>query len=78
MSHATITWFGGKQFVGVDSTKHSVVVSAQDEATATGIKPPDLLLIDLVVCCALDGVVILRKKRLDLREFDIKIKGVAR
>jgi putative redox protein len=75
MSHATITWFGGKQFVGVDSTKHSVVVSAQDEANATGMKPPDLLLIALASCSAMDVVGILKKKRLDLREFEINIKG---
>jgi putative redox protein len=75
MAHAKVTWFGRKQFVGVDSTKHSVVVSAQDEANGTGMKPPELLLISLAACSAMDVVGILEKKRQDLRGLEINIKG---
>ena len=75
MSHAKITWFGGKQFVGVDSSKHSVVLSAQDEANGTGMKPSDLLLVALAGCSAVDVVGILQKKRQDLRGLEINIKG---
>ena len=75
MAQAKITWFGGKQFVGIDSTKHSVVVSAQDEANGTGMKPPELLLIALAACSAIDVVGILEKKRQDLRGLEINIRG---
>jgi putative redox protein len=75
MAHAKISWFGGKQFVGVDSSKHSVVMSAQDEANATGMKPSDLLLVALAGCTAVDVVGILQKKRQDLYGLEINIEG---
>ena len=75
MSHAKITWFGERQFVGVDSSKHSVVISSQDEANATGMKPSDLLLVSLAGCSAMDVIGILRKKRLDVQGFEINVKG---
>lgn len=75
MSHAKVTWFGGKQFVGVDSSKHAVVLSSQDEANGTGMKPSDLLLVALAGCSAVDIVGILEKKRQDVRGFEINIKG---
>ena len=73
--YAKITWFGGKQFAAVDSSKHSVVLSAQDEANKTGMKPSDLLLVALAGCSAVDVVGILQKKRLDVRGFEINIRG---
>ena len=75
MAHAKVTWFGGKQFVGVDSSKHAVVMSTQDEANATGMKPSDLLLVALAGCTAVDVVNILEKKRQDLQGLEINIKG---
>jgi putative redox protein len=75
MGYAKVTWFGGKQFVGVDSSKHSVVLSAQDEDNGTGMKPSDLLLVALASCSAVDVVGILQKKRQDLHGFEINIKG---
>jgi putative redox protein len=75
MGHAKVTWFGEKQFVGVDSSKHSVVLSAQDEANGTGMKPSDLLLVALAGCNAVDVVGILKKKRQDLRGLDINVTG---
>ncbi len=75
MADAKITWFGGKQFVGVDSSKHSVVVSTQDEENGIGVRPPDLFLISLATCSAIDVVNILQKKRQDLRGLEINVKG---
>jgi putative redox protein len=75
MAHAKVTWFGGKQFVGVDSSKHSVVMSTQDEANATGMKPSELLLVALAGCTAVDVVQILEKKRQDLSGLEINVKG---
>ena len=75
MAHAKVTWFGGKQFVGVDSSKHSVVMSTQDEANGTGMKPSEMLLVALAGCTAVDVVQILEKKRQDLRGLEINVKG---
>lgn len=43
MGNATVRWIGGKQFVGIDSTQHSVVLSTPDEGV--GMKPSELLLV---------------------------------
>jgi putative redox protein len=75
MAHATVTWFGGKQFVGVDSSKHAVIMSSQDEANGTGMKPSDLLLVALAGCTAVDVIGIMEKKRQNVRGFEIHIKG---
>ncbi len=63
MGKATVTWVQELQFVGTDSTKHSVVVSAPDEANGIGMKPSELLLISLGACTVYDIVNILTKKR---------------
>ncbi len=48
MGIAAVKWNGGKQFVGIDSTRHSVVLSTPDDGV--GIKPSELLLIALASC----------------------------
>ena len=39
MPSAVVKWLQNKQFVGIDSSKHSVVLSTQDEANAVGCRP---------------------------------------
>jgi putative redox protein len=69
MSSASVKWIGGKQFIGIDSTKHSVVLSTPDEGV--GMKPSELLLVALASCTAVDVVEILAKKRLTLESLEI-------
>jgi putative redox protein len=73
MSSATVKWIGGKQFVGIDSTQHSVVLSTADEGV--GMKPSELMLVALAACTAVDVVEILAKKRLDLTTLEIGVEG---
>ena len=73
MSSATVKWIGGKQFVGIDSTKHSVVLSTADEGV--GMKPSELLLVALASCTAVDVVGILDKKRLGLEKLEISAEA---
>lgn len=73
MSSATVKWIGGKQFVGIDSTKHSVVLSTADEGV--GMKPSELMLVALAACTAVDVVEILDKKHLDLTALEIGVQG---
>ncbi len=75
MDHAKVKWTGDMQFVGVDSSKHAVVMSSQDEDNGTGMKPSELLLVALAGCSAVDVVGILKKKRQDLRGLEINIQG---
>lgn len=73
MSSATVKWIGGKQFVGIDSTQHSVVLSTSDEGV--GMKPSELMLVALAACTAVDVVEILAKKRLELSALEIGVEG---
>jgi putative redox protein len=75
MDHAKVKWTGDMQFVGVDSSKHAVVMSSQDEDNGTGMKPSELLLVALAGCSAVDVVSILKKKRQDLRGLEINVQG---
>jgi putative redox protein len=73
MGSTTLKWMAGKQFVGIDSTQHSVVISTPNEGI--GIKPSDLLLLALASCTAVDVVEILSKKRMPLSHLEISTSG---
>jgi putative redox protein len=73
MGMVTVKWIEGKQFIGVDSTQHSVVLSTPDEGI--GIKPSELLLIAVASCTAVDVVEILTKKRMPLTFLEITSSG---
>jgi putative redox protein len=73
LAAATVRWVTGKQFVGIDSTHHSVVLSPAD--VGVGMKPSELLLVALGSCTAVDVVEILAKKRAILTSLEIQITG---
>lgn len=73
MGTTTVKLIKGKQFIGIDSTQHSVVLSTPDEGI--GVKPSDLLLIAVAACCAVDVVEILVKKRMPLTHMEISTSG---
>jgi putative redox protein len=73
MANATVRWISGKQFIGIDSTNHSVVLSTPDEGV--GMKPSELLLVALAACTAVDVVEILAKKRITLTALEIVASG---
>lgn len=70
-----LTWVQKKQFVGTDSSKHSIVISAQDSENGTGMSPSELLLLSLASCSAYDVVGILQKKRKHLSGLEVKVEG---
>ena len=70
-----VTWLQSLQFVGTDSSKHSVVLSGQSEADGVGMKPAELLLVSLAGCTAYDVVNILRKKRKKLLHVAVSAEG---
>jgi putative redox protein len=75
MSRTTVKWLQGKQFVGTDSSRHSIVLSTQDAENAVGAKPSDMLLVALGSCVAVDVVEILAKKRTPLTSLEITVDG---
>lgn len=72
---ALLQWVSKGQFVGTDSSKHSVVISSQDQENGVGMKPSDLLLVSMGGCSAIDVVKILHKKRQRLTGLEIEVMG---
>jgi putative redox protein len=72
---AIVRWVENRQFVGTDGTKHSIVMSSQEEDNATGMSPSQLLLVSLGGCTAYDVVNILEKKRQNLTGLEVKVTG---
>ena len=75
METAIVKWLQNKQFVGIDSSRHSVVLSSQDEGNSVGVKPSDMLLVALGACTAVDVVDILAKKRTPVSSLEIEVRG---
>lgn len=75
MAKAKVIWIENKQFVGIDSSNHSVVLSTQDEDNAVGVKPSDMLLVAVASCTAVDVVGILDKKRMPLSAMTIQVEA---
>jgi putative redox protein len=74
-STAQVRWLDKLEFVGTDNTKHSLVMSSQDEENATGLKPSNLLLLALGGCTAVDVVNIMRKKRQAMTGLEINVRA---
>lgn len=72
MGPVEVSWIGQKRFVGVDSTQHSVVLSAGDDI---GVKPPEAMLISLATCALYDVIDIHHKQRLELRSLVASVSG---
>jgi len=70
-----VKWVEKRQFVGTDSSKHTVVMSSQDEENGTGISPSQLLMVALGGCTAYDVVDILQKKRQRLTGLEVTVTG---
>jgi putative redox protein len=73
MDRANVKWIGGKRFVGIDSTKHSVVLSTSDEGV--GMKPNELMLVSLASCSSVDVVEIMEKKRMPLISLEVSVNA---
>ena len=69
MANAIVRRVTGKQFIGIDSTNHSVVLSTAAEGV--GVKPSEMLLVALASCTGVDVVEILEKKKINLISLEI-------
>ncbi len=68
-----VKWLEKLQFVGTDSSKHSVVMSSQEEENGVGMSPSQLILVGLGGCTGYDVVGILKKKRQELTGLEITV-----
>lgn len=77
MLTARVKWVDGLQFVGESGTGHAIVMDGDKEAGGnnTGMRPMELLLIGLGGCSGMDVASILQKKKQQVTNIDINIKG---
>jgi putative redox protein len=68
-----VKWLEERQFVGIDSTGHSVVLSSP--ADGVGMKPSELLLVALAGCTGYDVVDILSKQRQRLEGLTVEVSA---
>jgi putative redox protein len=73
MPRVKVRWVQGRQFVGTDSTGHSVILSG-DEHNG-GVKPSEMLLVALAACSGVDVVDILAKKRRPVQHLEVIVNG---
>lgn len=80
MDTATVRWVGKRLLVGSDEAGHSVVMDAKVEngGEGNGIRPVELVLHGFAGCTAMDVISILEKKRQDVRDFEVQIRGYQR
>lgn len=75
MAEVLVKWVEKRQFVGIDSTRHSVVISGTGPEDGVGVKPAELLLIGLGACSAFDVLDILEKKRQAVTGLEVRVHG---
>ena len=73
MATTTVRWVNDRNFVGVDATGHSVVLSGQKNGI--GVSPSQMLLVALASCSAVDVVEIMEKKRKPLTMLEVTATG---
>lgn len=77
MLTAKVKWVDGLQFVGESGTHHTIVIDGDIEVGGkdTGMRPMELLLIGLGGCSGMDVASILQKKKQQITNIDINVKG---
>ena len=70
---ATVTLDGDMRFVGRSGSGHAVVLD--DGKSDTGMRPSELVPLALAGCTAMDVISILRKKRQDIRSYEVEARA---
>src|SRR5271156_5306454 len=73
MIEAAVNWTDNERFVGLATSRHSIVMDAAAEKTANS--PMELVLLALCGCTASDVVGILRKKREKFTGLEVRAKA---
>lgn len=72
---AKVTWHDGLHFTGMADSGHEVILDGSPKAGGTdkGSRPLELMLMSLAGCTGMDVISILRKKRQDVTNFEVKV-----
>lgn len=74
---AQVRWNGKMGFVGISGFNHTVVmdVSKENGGDGAAASPMEMVLMALAGCSGVDIALIVKKKRLDVRDFQILVEG---
>jgi putative redox protein len=77
MLQAKVKWVEGLQFVGESGTGHAIVMDGDIDVggSNTGMRPMEMLLVGLGGCSGMDVASILTKKKQNVSDIMINIKG---
>ena len=75
--HATVHFAGDDFFIGISPSGHAMTIDTDHERSSAPT-PVELLLIALGSCTGVDVISILRKKREDVSEYKIEVRGERR
>ncbi len=73
-SHAVIHYAGNELFVGITPSGHAQAIETNGER-ASAATPMELLLLALGGCTAVDVVSILEKKRAEVKDYRVEVRG---
>jgi putative redox protein len=75
--NANVHWHQRLTFTGTADTGFEVPLGAIPAVGGDndGFKPIELMLVSLAGCTAMDVISILQKKRLDVRDFDVRVQA---
>ena len=70
-----LEWLRSRMFVGTDHLGHSIAIGYQreDEPSAQGVNPSDMLLLSAASCSAYDVVQILEKSKQPLEDLKVDV-----
>ncbi len=73
--NADLTWHGGLSFTGTADSGFTVNLGGDPEVGGAndGFRPMELMAVSLGGCTAMDVISILRKKRQDVTEFEVRV-----
>lgn len=74
--NATVRMIDGFQLIGQANSGHGVIIDSSGEGGhASGASPMELVLMALGGCSSIDVIMILKKKRQDLRGLQVKLEA---
>ena len=74
---AKVTWSQGMSFTGTAESGFSVPLGAEASVGGAndGFRPLELMAVSLAGCTAMDVISILRKKQLDVTDFEVQVQA---
>jgi len=79
MAEAKVRFVEGLQFVGVGPSGHALVMDGREQGGGldSAPRPGEIVLLAHAGCTGMDVVSILRKMRIDIQEFEVKVSADA-